>query len=78
MDTLTATDVVFRIDNTGEVTAVFSDLTCYAHVGQHATCTRQWLRNTKPATEAQYADLKRELESAPYSYSLRVCKRLKK
>lgn len=66
------TIVVFRADTSGDVTAVFpyspSDndgysMVCYAHIGQHSACSMQWYRNTRPATPAEYADLKAELES---------------
>ncbi len=79
--------VLFRIGRTKAeavhgVTAVFPDqvennglVGCYAHVGQHGACSRRWYYTTRPATEAEYADLKCELESAPYHYAFRVMKR---
>lgn len=75
------TRVIFRKDS-HEVTAVFPDETdrglfgCYAHIGQHGSCSYEWYRTTKPATESEYAALKRELESAPYNYRLRVVRRM--
>jgi hypothetical protein len=73
--------VLFRRDGE-DITAVFPTLdeggglvACYAHVGQHSACSRGWYNTTKAATPQQYADLKRELESAPYRYRLRVIKR---
>lgn len=75
------TRVIFRKDS-HEVTAVFPDetdrglYTCYAHVGQHGSCSYEWYRTTKPATESEYAALKRELESAPYNYRFRVMRRM--
>lgn len=77
--------VLFRRDRRkdGEVTAVFptipgspGHMTCYAHIGQHGSCSAGWLATTRPATEAEYASLRRELESAPYGYRLRVVKRI--
>jgi len=75
------TRVIFRMDR-GEVVAVFpdqvernGDVGCYAHMGQHSSCSRDWYATTKAATEAEYAPLKRELESAPYRYNLRVMRR---
>ena len=66
--------VIFRADRSGDfkgtVTAVFPtlpgtngpyDCTCYAHVGQHGTCGRDWYATTRAATEAESADLLREL-----------------
>lgn len=51
-----------------EVTAVFVDYgtdgskECYAHNGQHGTCSVDWLKETcRPATYAEYAPLYREL-----------------
>lgn len=77
------TPVLFRWSD-GEVTAVFPTIpadnsgrlmTCYAHIGQHSACHPAWLRDTRPAKPEEYADLKRELESAPYGYRLKVCRR---
>lgn len=54
----------------GEVTAILPDVpskpgpyyTCYAHVGQHGDCHRDWyLNDTRPATAEEYADLHKEL-----------------
>ena len=83
------TPVLFRADKKdGEVTAVFPTLVasthdesmmCYAHVGQHSGCSRQWVRrNTRPATFEEYRDLKAELEGAPYGYRLMVRKIISK
>src|ERR1700760_3682255 len=81
-----ATPVVFRVhpspkEHGSEVIAVFpcepadmdgQTMTCYAHVGQHGACSQDWYNQTRPARPEEYADLKAELESAPYSYRLRV------
>ena len=48
---------------------------CYMHVGQHGTCDVSIIEKTKPATEAEYADLKKELEGEPYNYRFKVIKR---
>ena len=78
------TPVLFRFDH-GEVTAIFptipgtndpATMTCYAHIGQHGSCSVGWIRTTRPATEAEYADLKAELETAPFGYRLKVCRRI--
>ena len=52
----------------GEVTAVFPSLVegkdlvvCYAHIGQHSACCREWYGDTRPATPTEYADLHQEL-----------------
>jgi hypothetical protein len=84
------TPVIFRIHrdtkNHGvDVTAVFpcdpADLdghkmTCYAHVGQHGSCDYGWYLETRPAFPEEYADLKQELESAPYGYRFKVYRRM--
>ena len=86
------TAVLFRVERAGEfkgtVTAVFPDevthvastelMTCYGHIGQHGSCSRDWLRTTRPATPEEYASLKSELEAAPYEYCLKVIKRIQR
>jgi hypothetical protein len=48
----------------------------YEHAGQHGpACLAGVISRTKPATEAEYESLMRELESRPYLYNLRVIKR---
>ena len=54
-----------------EVTAVFTDSgnyrmkECYAHVGQHGTCSVDWIaENCRPATYAEYKELYDELNGA--------------
>jgi hypothetical protein len=47
------------------------------HVGQHGPADYSGvIAQTKPATETEYAGLKRELESKPYEYRLSVRKRV--
>lgn len=79
------TPVVFRKERDGEITAVFpcdpadtngNLMSCFAHVGQHSACGFEWYYTTKPALPEEYADLKQELESAPYGYRLRVYRRI--
>lgn len=66
--------VVFRATKTGsfkgDVTAVFPGMPegnglygCYAHVGQHSTCSKAWYLTTRRATPDEYADLLAELKS---------------
>lgn len=66
--------VIFRADkrgpHKGEVTAVFPDLesnpgmmVCYARVGQHSECSRDWYWGTRRAYKAEYAALLDELRS---------------
>jgi len=82
------TPVVFRADREAGVlwiTAVFpcepadifgDKFTIYQHVGQHGAGAAQWYWRTRAARPDEYADLKRELESAPYGYRLKVYKRV--
>jgi hypothetical protein len=84
------TPVLFRVHRApkkhgSDVTAVFpcepasydgTSMTCYAHVGQHGGCDLGWYHQTRPATEAEYANLKRELESYPYGYRLKTYRRM--
>lgn len=67
--------VMFRYDTEhNEVIAVFDEegdlegnYTCYAHIGQHSVCSREWIEeNTVPATPSQYKPLLRELETQGY------------
>lgn len=85
------TPVIFRRMNKGhggEIIAVFPtdaasfkdhECGCYIHVGQHSACD-PWhiMRNSKPATPAEYADLRAELEGAPYGYRFKVYTRLQR
>ena len=70
------TTVIFRRANGGGILAVFPYLltgdiylesTCYAHIGQHSACDWYYITSkTRPASPAEYADLKHELESLGY------------
>ena len=46
--------------------------TSYSHIGQHSSCAIEYVNQSRPATETEYADLKKELESI--GYILKVCK----
>lgn len=84
------TPVLFRVHRApkthgDEVTAVFpcepADyvgqlMSCYVHVGQHGSCDFGWYLKTRPARPEEYADLKAELESAPYGYRLKIYQRI--
>lgn len=83
------TPVLFRVDRAGDfkgdITAVFptdaatldpNTMGCFAHIGQHSSCSREWYRTTRPATPAEYDALKKELESVPYGYRLKVYARI--
>jgi len=72
--------------NGGDVIALFplipgrhdGECQSYMRVGQHGPASFNIMRCTKPAHggEPDVDALKRELESAPYHYQLRVLKRL--
>ena len=69
----------------GEVIALFPEIpgdysgyTCssYMHVGQHGAAS--WhgcIDESRAAKPEEYASLKKELESAPFGYRLRIYKR---
>lgn len=80
--------VVFRKDRSGEfkgqVTAIFPTLedgfflTCYAHIGQHGSCSRTWIRHcTVPAQPDDYADLLAELTTVYADDALVVRRRIR-
>lgn len=87
-DPCEVTPVLFRMArDKGEdyLTAVFPcepaqytgySMSCYAHVGQHGSCSHGWYRTTRAAKPEEYADLQRELEAAPYHYRLKIFKRM--
>jgi len=80
-------DVIFRWWQ-GEVIALFPKqawpgycatpgcVMSFMHVGQHGEANyRHIIRESKPATRKQFAELKKELESPPYGYNLVVRQR---
>ena len=79
--------VIFRADRRKhpDITAVFPTepastlhpdlMVCYAHVGQHGSCSLEWYMHTRPAKPEEYAALKAELENQ-VGYKLRVCQRI--
>lgn len=65
--------VIFRKDRGKDpsITAVFPtelggskymDMMCYAHIGQHSSCSIQWYWTTRRAAPDEYADLLAELK----------------
>lgn len=80
------TPVVFRRWNDGSIIALFVEelgtadpWTCssYMHIGQHgAADPSHVVAVTKPASESEYRDLRRELEGAPYEYALSILHRI--
>ncbi len=83
--------VIFRAERAGkfegQVTAVFPTLpgtnqwnaTCYAHIGQHGACSREWYLTTRRAAPHELFDLLHELrgiyESGPERVRLVPAKR---
>lgn len=75
------TKVVFYVENNeadkvpDNALAVFPEiitdrkgnLLCYAHLGQHSAAAPDYVKELRPATPAEYADLKSELESIGYN-----------
>lgn len=79
-----ATRVKFLVHQTnGELYAFFPQLKAefngyrhdnrlsYSHVGQHSACNIEYVKESRLATEAEYKDLKKELEGQ--GYELLVC-----
>lgn len=77
------TDVIFRKDTSkdwkGTIFALFphdvcdfkGNVTSYQHLGQHSAADyNHCIRKSKPATETEYADLKKELESLGYNLNI--------
>jgi len=70
------TTVIFRVDDEGEVFALFPELpadaqgrycTSYVHVGQHGSADyRHCIAHSRTATADEYADLFLELERRGY------------
>lgn len=72
MDEIVKVRAAFVADKeSGDVTAVFDEKwetcngiynACYAHVGQHGPCSREWVvEDCREATHAEYAALLKEL-----------------
>jgi hypothetical protein len=51
-------------------------MVCYAHVGQHSSCSVEWYSRTSAAEPSEYAALKSELEGAPFNYRFDVRSRI--
>jgi hypothetical protein len=77
------TVVIFRVwKDDGSVIALFVEVPAdlqgkfcnsYEHIGQHSGADFNGVcEGTRPATPAEFASLKRELESNPYCYRLKV------
>lgn len=81
------TKVIFKLarypDGEREIVAFFpgapanhGNIMCYAHNGQHGeACEEFYAMRCKNCSEAQYADLKKELESL-FGYRLKIVKRI--
>lgn len=74
-------DVVFLKEDNNDVLAVFPNsygfadnyadtMTCYEHVGQHSTCTYDYVDELTKASEKDYAPLYNELKSVGYNVNV--------
>ena len=78
-------DVMFRKFQ-GEILAIFPHIKynnyfvlCYAHFGQHSGADYNGVvYDSRPATEKEYQDLKKELENIGYSLKIVHRRNLKK
>ncbi len=76
--------ILFRSECDGSIIAVFPTIpgrdaytmTCYAHIGQHSSCSMGWYYSTRPAHRNKYADLLGELTQIYNEYELVVVKRI--
>ncbi len=72
------TTVFFVKEEGNSIVAVFpyikadsqGNCVCYAHLGQHSACCREWYMEQEMATPDEYADLKKELEDLGYNLKL--------
>jgi hypothetical protein len=77
------TRVIFRKWKDGQIIALFPEIketgykcSSYMHLGQHGSADYYGVvHETTLATLDEYADLKKELESAPYFYKLKIRRR---
>lgn len=79
--------ILFRKESDDSITAVFPTIpgspgmmSCYAHLGQHSSCSLVWYRGTRPARPEEYADLLTELrriyEQGDDPVELQIVKRI--
>ncbi len=62
-------NVIFRKESDGQILAVFpsipadyhGSMLCYAHIGQHGSCSMAYYRQTTPALPDEYSALLAEL-----------------
>lgn len=86
-------DVLFRVVKAGDfkgtveawfpglpgTNAYYRDMLTYAHMGQHGSGDIDYMqKKTRNAKPSEYASLKRELESVPFEYKLRVVKKMQR
>src|SRR5574343_258253 len=73
-------DVVFLLDREephdvfayfpNEISDREGNRLCYAHVGQHSSCSEEYALECELATPEQYSDLKQELDSRGYNLNV--------
>jgi hypothetical protein len=77
------TDVMFRADKAGdfkgvvfailphEIATLDGSVTFYTHFGQHGSADYHYsILKSRPATEQEYSDLKREMEGLGYDFKI--------
>ena len=77
------TEVIFRVDTTkdwkGTIFAILphevcdnkGNVTTYQHIGQHSGgCYQTMVKQSRLATESEYANLKKEMESLGYNFKV--------
>lgn len=68
------TKVKFYVEQGGDILAFFPDIVetqegarrCYSHVGQHSSCSNNYLKHCTKATPDEYKDLLEELKGQGY------------
>ena len=86
MKDTSVSEILFRKAKDGEIVAIMpyeivmtggpslGYMWSYEHCGQHSQCHPSFVKETKPATPAEYSDLKKELEDI--GYNVKVIKRI--
>lgn len=75
------TDVIFKLEGDNvvavmpyEISDTHGNMTSYARIGQHSACSPDYVKKLKTATEAEYMELKKEMEAA--GYKIKVIKKI--
>jgi len=71
-------EVLFKLEERGNVLAIFPSLTennyvtCYAHIGQHGLACLSYIENLEDATPEQSEELRKELITIGYEFKEEV------